>query len=220
MRITTRVGLITVLAAALGACTSVDQTEHCVGTRYGKVVEPKMDNGINATIFETANCFSLTDQNFPGAAHEKETMEAQTKDPMTIQGDVAIVYAFDPASINAVFLEKRSQAAAEVQILNAIRAGFRGALSSWTVNDIFSGKRATLGDSVRAHIQSELGNLAIIKQVYVRDIRVPEAIEAARIAATKQQLVFDQAQKQLAIDSMNARGTVIKAQAQADANLR
>lgn len=211
--------LLLILAAfSLAACTSVDQTEHCVGTRYGKVVEDKMANGINFTIFETANCFSLTDQNFPAGDGAKETMEAQTKDPMTVQGDVAIVFAFDPKTINAVYLEKRSADAAEVQIMNAIRDGYRAALAGWSVNDIFSSQRAVLGDSVRVHIQRKLGNLAVVKQVYIRDIKVPHAIEEARIASTKQALVYNQAQQQLAIDSMNARGQIIRAQAAAETN--
>lgn len=213
-----KIALVVPVLFALAACTSVDQTEHCVGTRYGKVVEDKMPNGINATIFETANCFSLTDQNFPAGDHTKETMEAQTKDPMTVQGDVAIVYAFDPATVKDVYMEKRSQDAAEVQILNAIRDGYRSAIAGWSVNEIFSAQRTVLGDSVRAHIQRKLGKLAVVKQVYVRDIKVPQAIEEARIASTKQALVYNQAEQQLAIDSMNARGAVIRAQAVAETN--
>ena len=58
----------------------------------------------------------------------------------------------------------------------------------------------------------------MVKNVYVRDIRVPAAIENARIAATQQNLNYEQARKQLAIDSMKARGTVITAQADAEAN--
>jgi regulator of protease activity HflC (stomatin/prohibitin superfamily) len=211
------VAALLLLALTLAACTSVDQTEHCIGTRYGKVIEPKMANGLNATIFEDATCFSLTDQNFPATSGEKETMEAQTKDPITVEGDVAIVYAFDPTTVTDVFLEKRSAAAAEVQILNAVRDGYRGAIASWTVNEIFSAQRSVLGDSVKAHIQRKLGKLAVVKQVYVRDIRVPEAIEQARVQAAKQQQIYDQAQKQLAIDSMQARGKVIQAQASAEA---
>jgi len=141
---------------------------------------------------------------------------------MTVEGDVAIVYAFDPSSVYDIFLEKRSAGAAEVQIMNAIRDGYRSAIAGWTVFDISSARRAALGDSVLAHIQAKLktpkGMLAVIKQVYIRDIRVPRAIEDARIEATKQELIYNQAKKQLAIDSMNARGKIITAQAQAEAN--
>lgn len=209
------------LALSVGACTSVDQTEHCVLTRYGKVVEQKMDNGLTLTPFTHAECFTLRDQNFPDK--DKETISAQTRDPLTVEGDVAIVYAFDPATIPQVFLEKRTEDAAEVQIMNAVRDGYRSALAGWTVADIFSSRRAELGDSVKAHIQRKLqdpkiGHLAIIKQVFIRDIKVPEAIEAARIASTQQAQKLNQAQQQLAIDSMNARGVAIKAEASAHAN--
>lgn len=202
-----------ILLVLLAACTTVEQTEHCLLTRYGNVIEDKMDPGIHWTPFTQARCFTLTDQNFPRDAAEKETMEAQTKDPMTVTGDVAIVYSFDPTNIKAVYLEKRSEEAAEVQILNAIRDGYRSALAGWTVNDIFSAQRSFLGDSVRIHIQRKLGALATVKQVYIRDIKVPPAIESARVAATQQALILDKAQKQLAIDSMNARGQIIVAEA-------
>jgi regulator of protease activity HflC (stomatin/prohibitin superfamily) len=219
----TRFGIIPLLLL-LAACTTVDQTEHCLLTRYGKVVEDKMDNGLAFTPFTKAQCFTLRDQNFPDTdGTGKETMEAQTKDPLTVTGDVAIVYAFDPASIPKIYLEKRTQDAAEVQILNAIRDGYRSALAGWTVSDIFSSRRAELGDSVKAHIQRKLndpkiGSLAIVKQVFIRDIKVPPQIEQARIASTQQAQKLNQAQQQLAIDSMNSRGMIIKAQGVAETN--
>lgn len=213
------------LCIALAACTTVDQTEHCLLTRYGKIVEDKMDNGLTFTPFTHSECFTLRDQNFPTQSDgdHKETIEAQTRDPLTVTGDIAIVYAFDPGNIKQVYLEKRTQDAAEVQILNAVRDGYRSALASWTVADIFSSRRAELGDSVKAHIQRKLndkriGQLAVIKQVFVRDIKVPAAIEAARIASTQQAQKLNQAMQQLAIDSMNTRGQIIKAQGVAETN--
>lgn len=216
--------IVPLVAVIMTACTTVDQTEHCILTRYGKVVNDKMDNGLSFTPFTTANCFTLRDQNFPdGSSGNKETMEAQTKDPLTVTGDVAIVYAFDPSNIKQIYLEKRSQDQAELQILNAVRDGYRSALAGWTVADIFSAQRAALGDSVKAHIQRKLtdpriGQLAIIKQVFIRDIKVPPQIEQARIASTQQAQKLNQAQQQLAIDSMQSRGAIIKAQGVAEAN--
>jgi Membrane protease subunits, stomatin/prohibitin homologs len=213
-----RVAAIALAAGLLAACTQVHQTERCIGTRYGKVVEEKMDVGMNTTIFESATCFTLTDQNYPSENGGKETMDAQTRDPMTVSGDVAIVYAFDPGSVYDVFLEKRSEGAAQVQVVNAIRDGYRSAVAGWSIADISSARRANLGDSVRVHIQAKLGKLATVKQVFIRDIRVPAAIEESRIASTKQSLIYTQAQQQLAIDSMQARGQIIRAQATAETN--
>ena len=211
---------------AAAACTSVHQTEACIPTAYGKVVGPPLSPGLHYTGAGSGgviwgistSCFTLTDQNYPSDRESKETMTAQTRDPMTVEGDVAIVFAFDPKNITNVFLEKRTEAAAEVQIVNAIRTGYRDALAGWSVVEITSERRASLGDSVRVHIQRELGQLATIKNVFVRDIRVPKEIEAARIAATQQNLLLSKAKQQLAIDSMQARSQVITAQAQAEAN--
>jgi regulator of protease activity HflC (stomatin/prohibitin superfamily) len=206
------------LAAALvvAGCTSVDTTEHCVLTRYGRVIEPRMSTGLNFTPLAKATCFSMTDKNFPDQG-AKETMEAQTRDPITVVGDVGIVYSYDPATILKLFEDKRTPEAAEAEILNAVREGYRNALASWTVSQIFSADRASLSDSVRSHIQRKLGGRAVVKQVFVRDIKAPAAIEAARIEAAKQAQVLDRAIKQFQIDSVNARATVIGAEAQATA---
>ncbi len=171
-----------ILMAAM-ACTSVDSTEHCIETRYGAITKEKMGQGLNSTLTTEANCFSLTDQNFPANAEGKEPIEAQTRDPVTVIGDVSIVYAFDPATIVSVFNAKRSQVAVEVEIQNAIRSGYRSALAGWSVADIFSNRRAALDDSVRAHIQRKIGERAVIRTVFVRDVKVPPAIEQARIEA-------------------------------------
>jgi hypothetical protein len=198
------------------ACTNVDETEHCIETQYGKIVNEHMSVGINATPITQATCFSLTDVNFP-AGDTPEQLEAQTSDPVTLTSDLTITYAYDPATILAVFKAKRSSEAAELEIQNAIRSGYRSALASWSIKDIFSPARAALDDSVRSHIQRKLGNRAIIRQVFVRNLKVPASIEQARIAAAQQEQILDKAQKQSIIDSVTARSLVIKAQSEAEA---
>lgn len=208
--------LVVILGVVFTGCTKVDQTDYCIETRFGKVVDEHMTTGMALTVFSEATCFPLTDVNFPRQG-EAETIEAQTADPVTVTGDVGVVYAFDPASVNQVFVAKRTPAAAEIEILNAIREGYRTALAGWTVEDIFSGRRSQLSDSVQAHIQRKLGNLAQIKRAYVRDIKIPKAIEDARIGAAAQAQVLDSTLKRFAIDSVAARATVIRAQAEAEA---
>lgn len=210
-----RMSSLSMVWISLLACTSVDSTEHCVETRYGKVVNPRMSTGLNPTILTTATCFTMTERNYPSGG-QKEVISAQTQDPITVEGDVAIVYKYDPATINRVFLEKRTPEAAEAEILNGIREGYRNALSSWTIAEIFQ-NRAALSDSVRMHIQRKIGDRAIITNVFVRDIKAPQSIEQARIAAAQQAQVLDKAQKQFTIDSVNARAQVMSAQASAEA---
>lgn len=204
--------LLPLVLLAVTACTSVDVTEDCILTRYGKVVEEKMDIGLNFTPFTHATCFKMTEQNFPnGDANAKEIIEAQTHDPITVSGELAIVYKFDPATIMPVFLEKRSQENAEIEILNSIRTGYRDALSKWTITEIFD-NRAALSDSVRVAIQRKIGTKAIITNVFVRNIAMPPAIDSARVQATVQTQVLDKAQKQLAIATANAAAAVAAAE--------
>lgn len=204
-----------VLSTVTVACTSVDSTEHCVLTRYGKVVEPKMETGVNFTPLTDATCFTMTEKNYPGG-DGKEVIEAQTQDPITVAGDVAVVYKYDPATIARVFEEKRTPDAAEAEIINAIREGYRNALSQWTIARVFT-DRAALSDSVKKHIQRKIGNRAQIVNVFVRDIKAPPQIEAARVEAAKQEQVLDQAEKQFVIDSVEARGRLMAAQSEAEA---
>lgn len=204
------------VAGLLAGCTVVDQTEHCVELRYGNVVKEKMGNGINGTVINDAECFTLVEQNYPVDPDEPETMEAQTGDPITITGDVSIVWKYPDDVYNKVFLVKRNHNAAEIEVKNAIREGYRTALAGWKVEDIFSSERAALSDSVRAHVQRKVGSLAEIKVVFVRDIKIPEAIEAARINAAKQAQVLDQARKQYEIDSVNSSRKILVARGDAE----
>jgi regulator of protease activity HflC (stomatin/prohibitin superfamily) len=210
-----RAALIAVIGL-LAACTSVDSTEHCVETRYGKVVNQRMGTGLNITMLTQATCFTMTEKNYPATPGAKEMIPAQTQDPITVEGDLAIVYKYDPATIIRVFEEKRTPDAAETEIINAIREGYRNALAQWTIAEIFS-NRAALADSVKFHIQRKIGDRALIQQVFVRDVKVPASIEQARIQAAQQAQVLDKALKQYVIDSVNARAVVLAAQATAEA---
>lgn len=217
--------LVLMLAVGIGsACTSVDDTEWCVKTKFGKVKTQHMESGWNNLFLHDATCFDMTDQNFPEDG-EATIMEAQTNDPVTVKGDVSVTFAFDPASLFEVFLDKRSERSAKIEIMNAIRSGYRNALAGWSVDDIFSERRSELGDSVKKHIQRLLmatdssGAVyprADIKRVFVRNIGIPPRIESARVEAARQAQILDQAKSQFTIDSVNARATVIAANAEAE----
>lgn len=213
---------------ALTACSRVDQTEYCVKTNYGNVTDSTLSPGLVFTGAPGAEltCFSMTDQNFP-EKHDGDdssstlVMNVATgggEQPLTIQVEVSAVYAFDPTTVYSVFLAKRSETRAEVEVFNSIQEGTRAAFGQWTVNEIFSGQRADLSDSLQAHIQRKLGTRAKIKNVFVKNIQLPQAIEQARIASAQQAQVLAKAQQQFVIDSQNARGIVMKAEADARAN--
>lgn len=217
-----KAGSALMFVALLAACTTVDTTEHCIQTRYGKVVNQHMEPGLNWTLATQATCFKMVEHNYPGGTDKDgqplaETMEAQTSDPITVQGEVALVYAYDPATIYQVFLEKRSPDQVEIEITNSIRAGYRTAIGKFSVAQLF-GERDRFSDSVKAAVQRQLGHRAKITNVFIRSITVPKVIEDARIAAAQQAQVLDKALKQQAIAEADAKATVARAEGDAKAN--
>lgn len=213
-----RINLLLILSLLIlsSGCTRVDETEHCVLVRYGNVIEERMKEGLKFLPIAEAECFPLVDQNYPSRTDDQERVSAQTSDPVTVTGDLAIVWKYDPTQVFQTFREKRTHKAVEVEVINSIREGYRTALAGWEVTKIFSKDRASLSDSVKAHIQRKLGNRARIENVFLRDITIPEQIENARIAAAQQEQILDKARKQYAIDSVNARAEIVKADAQAE----
>lgn len=210
-------------ALLLTSCVSVETTEWCVETRYGNVTKKRVDPGLTGVMTVSVTCFPMIERVFP--ADSTEMIEAQTGDPITILGDVAIVYKYDPATVfDSVFMKHRDDDVAQAQILNAIRAGYRDAVSKWVVSpetrtdsrpNIVT-QRSALSDSVRVNIQRKLGGRAIVVNTFVRNIKLPESIEQARTAAVQKTSLLDAAMKQLAIDSANAKGTLITANANAE----
>jgi hypothetical protein len=211
--------LVIVVALVLMGSTTVDATEHCVMTRFGDPIQEKMSTGWSFMLVAQKTCFPLIVQNFPVDPERPIPLQAQTADPLTISGDVAIEWSYDPLTIFEVFLEKRSHTAAEAVVYNAIREGYRTAMAGWYVEcddgtgdrclEIFSNERVFLSDSVKAHIERKLVTergvpLARISNVFIRDIDTPPAIEQMRIAAVRQAQVLDSVRTQYTIDSVSS----------------
>lgn len=202
--------------ATLTACTKVDSTEHCVETLYGEVKDTKMDNGLNATIFTDATCFSVTEQNYPESQQDTLHFEAQTADPVTITGNYAVVFMYK--NVENLFHDKRTPDVAKNQLVNAVREAIGAVTTQRTISDVFGVGRATYGDSIKAFAQRKAGPNIEIKSIFINNLHAPQAIEAARIEASKKDQQRDAAIKQLQIDSAFARGVVIKAEAEASAS--
>lgn len=211
-RRTAMMSLIVALFAS--GCAFIDQTESCIKTRYGKVVKRDLEPGIEGTwgIYDVT-CFTLTEKEV-----EPVTMSAASKDQLTVTADVSVIYAFDPATVYEVFLDKRSQKAAEDELMKAIRDGYMRAINQFTVEEIFSaGDLGRLSTAVREQIQDKIGGMVEIKRVYVTNLVVPQQIEQARIQKARRDLEYQEAQRQAQIDSVKAYGQYIAAELAAKA---
>lgn len=217
-----RGALLLFAPSLIAACTSVDSTEHCVETRYGDVVTEQMGSGLNATFFTEATCFPLTEQNFPNEVDEEtgqivsEQISSSTADKLRVTSDLAMTWRYVPEKVIEVFREKRSPKAAEVEVQNAIREGYRIALASWTIDQLLSPQRETLGDSVRAVIQRRLGDRYEVSNVFVRNIALPQEIEQAQLAAIQAQRDQVTAMATFRKDSVAAFGRQYQATVDAD----
>lgn len=92
----------------------VDATEHCVETRYGKVVNPKAGDGLVSTMTTTLTCFPTTQQQFPGGSVTGEDASAEkveflTRDSIMMAADIAILWKY--SNPNDAFNTRRSHAA-------------------------------------------------------------------------------------------------------------
>lgn len=197
---------------------SVQETEHCVRLRYGRVSQEKMPTGMNWMVGPglEATCFNLVEQNWGGK--EGVQMEAPTNNPLQIKATVRVVYQHNRARITGpggLFTEKRTPERAEQEVDNAIRAGFATAMKQYSVTQLFSPAGASFDQTVREQITARLGDQTIIKNVFVTDLNPPPQIAEQRVQAAQQELALKQAQDQLKIDSAQAQGRILKAEAAA-----
>lgn len=210
--------LVAGLFVALAACSNVDDTEHCIETRYGRVIDAHVSSGPELHIMTELTCFTTTEMNFPEDRDEVETIQnAQTSDPVTVSGDFGFTFEWNEEMIPEIFAEKRTERAAITEVYNAAREAYRTALNGWSINQIFSNRRVEFGDSIKAHIQRKLGGRITVNQVFARDIRAPESIETARTAAARQAQVLDSINKQFVIDSVQSYTTLMQERNRAEA---
>lgn len=208
-----RIAVMALAVGMLAACTTVDQTEHCVGVQYGKVTEKRMDVGLNLTIFTHARCFSLQAQNYPAAKGQGEAFSAATSDPVEITGKVAAQYQFQ--NIDQLYLDKQSEDNATTQMHNALRDAITTATAMFTIDQMFGPHRAAFNDSVKAIAQRKAGDNIKFVTIYLTDLQPPPSIAKARVMAAQKESELQGARRQLQIDSAQARGVVIKAEADA-----
>lgn len=201
------------------ACFSfVDSTEHCVETRYGTVVNPKVSSGPTSTITTQLTCFPVTQQQFPGGEvtgedAKGETVEFLTRDSVILKADIAINWKY--TSPNQAFTTRRSHDAVLSELANAMRSGARDAGATIGLPDLMGAGRAGLDEKFRAAINNQLSDYATVEKVYIRTVEIPQNIKTLwsqnSVISAEQQ----KAKAQFLTDSLNARRTVINAQAQA-----
>lgn len=216
---------IVALLALITACERVDETEHCVATKYGNVTNKKVDPGLQVAPLTDFTCFSLTEQNYPSGTDgegkpAKEIVDnAPTKDSTLISGDVALTWQYDPSTVFEVFTAKRSPDKVEFEIQNAVRDGFRSAVATVTIEDLLGPARASFDTVVKSAIQKKLGKIARVNKVFIRGIVLPQSLTAARERIVKQAADLREAQNKKQIAEANAAEKIANAKGEAESAL-
>lgn len=211
----TRAPAALLLLVVAAACTSVSENEHCIETRYGKVVSERMPNGLNGTFMTDATCFPLTDQQYPGEGGAAQ-FTAMAKDSILVTGQFTWVWAHNPVEIVKLYRAKGDRDRAEAEIEQGALTGLQNAVVKFTSSEL-NQKPELLDQEVRAAIDRVQQGRAITKRVFVRNVLPPQPILAARQAAQLADQNLVTAQKQNIADSVKARSRVYDAQATAEA---
>ena len=209
---------ITLLIVGLSSFDKVDATEHCVKTRWGRVITPKVENGLTSTVAADLTCFPLTQQQFPGGSVRgeeaaSETVEFLTQDSIMMSAEIALNWKY--VNVDSAFTTRRSHDAVLSEMANAVRSGARDAGATIGLRDLMGANRAGLDEVFRKAINNQMSDYALVEKVYIRKVQIPANIQqlwTQTIAMTAEQT---KARAQFLTDSLNARRTVIVAEAEA-----
>jgi regulator of protease activity HflC (stomatin/prohibitin superfamily) len=207
---------LAVLAVSLTACTGVDETEHCVETRYGKVVTQRMTPGLSNTFMTDVTCFNLTQQQFPGGTDDAgkaiaEKVPMFLKDSVTVDAELSFLWRYNNAG--AAFTEKRAHDGVVAELSNAVRSAARDAGSTIALADLFT-QRAALDDRFKQAIQAKSPAYVTIERVFLREVIIPENIRKAWSQAMEQRAQREQITSQYVSDSLRNRSAIQKAESE------
>lgn len=214
------VGVIAAIALVFGVSnfSRVDATEWCVETRFGKVVTPRVSDGLTSTITTDLTCFPLTQQQFPGGEvvgenSSVETVEFLTRDSIMMGADIAFLWKY--VNVDSAFRTRRSHDAVLSELSNAARSGARDAGATIGLSNLMGAGRAGIDEIFRAAINTQMSDYVTVEKVYVRAVRIPDNIQNLWTATLAQQAEQTKAKAAYITDSLNARRVVIVAEAEA-----
>jgi regulator of protease activity HflC (stomatin/prohibitin superfamily) len=215
-------GLMLLILAVVGISSveKIDSTEHCVLTRFGTVTNPKVETGPEIVLLSNLTCFPLTQQQFPGGSvrgeeSAGETVEFLTRDSIMMKANIAILWKY--TNVGSAFETRRAHDAVLSELSNSVRAGSRDAGATIGLTDLMGAKRAGLDEVFRTAINERMSDYATIEKVYIREVQIPQNIQSLWTATLSQQAKQAEARAAYITDSLNARRTVIVAQASAEA---
>lgn len=193
---------------ALAACASVDETEHCVATRYGAVIDEKVTPGLSSVMFSDLTCLPLTQQ-----VTDPEMVTLFTKDSVQVGVDLSYEWRYSDAG--AAWKDKRSHEMVVAALTKASSTAARNSMSTIAMADLFSSARSSIDEKFHKALTEEVPPYVVIGKVYVQKVEPPRGIVQAWTAAAASRAKQQEARDGFIADSLRIRRELMEADASA-----
>jgi len=152
-----------------------------------------------------------------------ESITFQTKEGLSANGDFGVTYSIDPAKVVVVFQKYRKgiDEITDVFLRNMVRDAFNTEAAKMAVEEIYGTGKKQLMDAVNKSVKEQTHPMGIeIEKIYlIGEFRLPQQITDAvnsKIGATQKAM---QIENELRATKAEAEKVVVKAEAEAKANL-
>lgn len=150
-----------------------------------------------------------------------ESITFQTKEGLTVNGDVGISYAINPEKVSVVFQKYRKgiEEITDTYLRNMVRDAFNQEASVMSVESVYGSGKSDLIKKVESRVKEQVSPIGIdIEKIYfINELRLPETVVTAlnsKIEATQR---AQQRENELREAEAEAKKTIAIAEAEAKA---
>ena len=152
-----------------------------------------------------------------------ESITFQTSEGLTVNGDVGISYAIDPAYVNKVFQKYRKGIAeiTDIYIRNMVRDAFNTVSSKYTVEYVYGQGKSDMLQEVEDMVRSQVADIGIkIEKVYIiGSLRLPKTVITALNLKIEAKQRAEQRENELREAEAQAKKRIAEAEGEAHAML-
>jgi len=185
--------LFLLLLISLGAFASqsfvvIDAGEVGVQIFFGKVIPKPLYSGINfkLPLVEVVKYptrlrdYTMSAARGEGAKSGDDSISVRTFDGLEVFLDATVWWKINPEKIHDIYRDtaKNTGELEERVVRPVFRTEIRNAVSTITLNDLYSTERETLGEKIRTRLKNTLDSKGlVIENVLIRNIKLPEDVE-------------------------------------------
>jgi regulator of protease activity HflC (stomatin/prohibitin superfamily) len=178
--------------------------------------------GINTTIVYSTETrtYTMSRTVNEGAQSGDDSVMVRTSDAQQVYVDISVVYAVDPANVNALYLKYR-QRYEEDFVRPIVRAVVRDIVSGYGAEDMYGPKRIEIQQKLNDELNRRFaGSGLLLKELLIRNITFSDvfinAIEAKQVAEQEAEKAKQEAERARITAQGKADAAVLQAQGDSD----